>query len=58
MANGRAVAGEGTSAADGNAAGSCEYTGTLSLEQVPDDGGYAMIGKLPSEADEGDRDRD
>lgn len=38
MANGRAVAGEGTSAADGNAAGSCDYTGTLSLEQVPDDG--------------------
>lgn len=25
------------------------------LEQVPDDAGYAMIGKLPSEANKGDR---
>jgi hypothetical protein len=26
------------------------------LEQVPDDGGYAMIGKLPSDASDGGRD--
>jgi hypothetical protein len=26
------------------------------LEQVPDDGGYALIGKMPSGADQGDRD--
>ena len=38
MSNGKAVVDEGSAAADGNAAGSCEYTGTLSLETVPDDG--------------------
>ena len=38
MAKGKHVTGEGMSAADGNGEGICEYTGTLSLAAVPDDG--------------------
>ena len=32
------MVGEGMAAADGNAAGVCEYSGSLSLVGVPDDG--------------------
>ena len=38
MTKGQPVLHEGMAAADGNAAGMCEYTGTLSLASVPDDG--------------------
>lgn len=38
MTKGQSVLHEGMAAADGNAAGMCEYTGTLSLASVPDDG--------------------
>ena len=38
MTNGSPVQGDGIAAVDGNAAGMCEYFGTLSLEAAPDNG--------------------
>eukprot|EP01052_Picozoa_sp_SAG31_P085045 SAG31_NODE_45463_length_258_cov_1.767296_1_plen_67_part_01 len=38
MVKGKPIINKGMNAPDGNAAGSCEYTGTLSMVDVPDDG--------------------